>query len=84
MDRLAIVRLESLQVSPHNVLSFTSRQALLELTVVVGKDLPANFLGFVGGFTNLDNDAINRAVVRPPYRSYDQSIGFASGSLSGE
>jgi hypothetical protein len=52
--------------------------------VMVGIDFPANLFRFVGGFTNLDSDAVNRLVVRAPHGSYDQGVRFAMGLLSGE
>jgi hypothetical protein len=46
MDRLAIGRLEPFEIGPHDVFRLASGQALLELPVMVGIDLPANLLGF--------------------------------------
>src|SRR5262245_43781452 len=77
MDRLAIGRLETLQIGPNNVLCFAGREALLELPMMVGIDFPADFLGFVGGFTNLDSDAVDGQVVWAPHGSYNQGVRFA-------
>src|SRR5579872_7585520 len=84
MNRLAVSRFVAFEVGPDNVFSFPDGQALFKLTVMVGVDFPTNLLRLIGGFADLDRDAVDGQIVRSPNRTDDQRVGLSLGPLSRE
>jgi hypothetical protein len=82
-QRPAIYGLEAFEVGRKNIVGLTGRNALRELAHMVGVDLPAGLLGFIGGTADLHWDAVDRAVVRSPDRAGDESVRLAF-LISGE
>jgi len=84
VDGLAIGRFDAFKVRRKNVVGFSSGNALSELAMMVGIDIPADFLGLVGGTANLDVDSVDGAIVGAPDRTSDQRVGLVVGLLSKE
>src|SRR5690349_3192946 len=76
MDRLAISGFDALEIGGQDVLSLAGRDALSEFAIVVGENLPADFLGLVGRASDLHPDSVDGAVVGPPDRARDEGIGL--------
>ena len=84
VDGLAVNGLEVLEVGPENVVGLAGRQALLELTMVVGIDLPSRFGRFVFATPDLYADSEDRSVVGSPDGPHDYCVRFPAGFLSFE
>jgi hypothetical protein len=84
MDGLAVGGFEGLQVSPKDVVGLAGREALFELTVVIGIDFPSRLIGLVLATPDLYGDAIDWSVIGSPHSPNDQGVGLPAGFLSGE
>ena len=82
VEGLAVFGLVAFEIGPHNVFGFFRGKALLELAVMVGVDLVADFLGLVGGFTNFDGNTVDRPIVGAPNRANDYRERLFLGTLS--
>jgi hypothetical protein len=67
---------DAFEVGGEDVVGFSGRNALGEFTVVVGEDLPADFVGLVGGAADFDSHAVDGTIIRPPHGAGNQSIGL--------
>src|SRR5579859_2379713 len=76
MERLAVNGFDALEIGGQDVLGLAGRNALGELAIVVGENLPADFLGLVDGAPDLYPYAVERAVVGSPDRAGDEGIGL--------
>jgi len=74
VQRPSVGGLEILGVSPYYVIALTSGDPLSELAAVVGIEFPP--CPFVLGTADLDLDAEDWTIVRPPNSTKDQSIGL--------
>src|SRR5580700_10383448 len=75
LQLVSIQQLESLQISPDDVVGLAGRHPLCELPLMVGIKLPFGF--FLICEPDLHVDAINRAVVRSPDRPKNQGVGLS-------
>src|ERR1700741_3452674 len=73
---LGVGGFETPKVGPNNVVCFAGRNALCGLAHVVGINLPAGLLGFIGGAPDFHGDAVHRTIVRTPYGPGDESVGL--------
>src|SRR5258708_15984537 len=74
VQRTSVAGLEILGVSPYYVIGLTSGDTLSELPAMVGIEFPS--CPFVLGTADLDLDAEDWMIVRPPNGTKDQSIGL--------
>ena len=72
----AVGKFDAFQVGRENVVGFSGGDALGEFAVVVGVDLPADFLGLVGGAADFDLHSVERAVIRTPDGSGNKRVGL--------
>jgi hypothetical protein len=79
----AVDRFEAFEVGRKNIVGLAGRNTLGELAHVVGVDLPADLLGFIGGAADFYWDAIDGAIVGSPDRAGDECVGLAF-LISGE
>src|SRR5580700_12249235 len=75
----AVGGLEAFEIGGEDVVGFADGNPLGELPAMIRIDLPADFLGFVGGATDFHENAIDFTIVRAPHGSGDQSIVFRLG-----
>ena len=75
--RLAIGRFEALQVGPENVVSLARRNALGELSHMIGVELPADFLRLIASLAYFHRDAVEGTVIGSPDSSGDQGVRFS-------
>src|SRR5450432_2396215 len=73
-QRLAVGGFVTLKVGPENVVGFAGENALGELAIVIGIELPLGFL--ILGTADLHGHAVDGMVVRPPDRPKDQCVGL--------
>ena len=81
VEGLAVAGLVAFEVGPDDVFGFFGGETLLELAVVVGVDLPADFLGLVGGFADFDSHAVDGPIVWAPDGSDDYCKRFLFRAL---
>ena len=77
----AVRGLEAVSIRPQYISFSACRNQLLELTKVIGMDLPSRF--FVLGAANFHRDAINWAVIWSPHRAENHCEVIGRGPLPG-
>jgi hypothetical protein len=71
---LAVGGLKAFQVGPEDVVGLSGGNALGKLTMMVGVEFPANFLGFIRGAPNLHGYAVKGAIIWAPDGSKDEGV----------
>src|ERR1700730_13980538 len=74
LQRIAIRRFVTLRICPDHIVLLARRNALRELAIAIGIQLPARLLFILAA--NLDFHSVDRMVVRTPDRAEDYSVGF--------
>jgi len=72
----AVSGLKALEVGGEDVVGIADGNPLGKLSAVIGIDLPADFLGFIGGAADFHGNAIDFTIIRAPDGSGDQSVGL--------
>src|ERR1017187_4660962 len=81
---LAVGGFPAFEIGGEDVVGLAGRNALGKFAHVIGNDLPAGLLGFIGSAADFHRDAVHGMIVRTPDRSGNESVGLAFGLRGGE